>query len=633
MERPGAGVLLSIIDVLRDVASALVLAWFFILTAVGRPRGKTAVSEDRRRSGIVPQQGQSPRFTGWRPERLRIVREALSRLVEMRSRFRQAEQARAQLAAIVESSTDAIIGKTLDGVITSWNRGAAAMYGYGADEVVGKSILLLFPPGREGELEDMLARVRSGEKIEQHEAVRVRKDGSLVDVSVSLSPIVERHGQVVGVATIARDITARKREQVGQGFLLQVGAVLASSLDHESILSEVAGLVVNHMSDWCAIDLVAADGTLQPVVVAHRDPSKVAMAMQLHSHRPGSQEALYCMPRAVQTGQPQLYSEISAPVLKVGSSDRAQLQRLRKAGVASVMIIPMIARGRTVGAIAFVSAEMGRHYDEVDLKLAEELTHRVALAMDNIRLFQDAQTAIRVRDEFLSVASHELRTPITSLHGFAQLALRQLDRGEKLDPERIRQGLQVIDYQSKKLSHLVSQLLDVTAIEGGSLTLDRQMVDVSSLLKRVVSMARTSTNGHDLVLKAPASVQAVVDSPRLEQVMINLIDNAIRYSPSGGLIEIELATPDDESVRFSVRDHGIGIPPEHRAKVFDRLYRGHGIDNFGGMGLGLYIAREVASRHGGEISLEFPEDGGTLCSVTLPSGVRTAVRSKKGEAA
>lgn len=546
-----------------------------------------------------------------------------STLLRLSQSYRRAERARSQLAAIVKSSSDAIIGKTLDGTITSWNNGACSLYGYTLEETIGKSIALLVPPDRRHEVGEILAKIRNGQRIDHYETVRRHKSGRLLHVSISVSPIVDGAGRVLGAATIARDISERGRRLEEQRFLLEVDRVLASSLDHETILSGVARLAVNHIADWCAIDLVGEDGAIAPGFVLHRDPTQTTFVRDLHVRCSPRVEGRYCIPSVMQSSEAKLYDDVATALATAAVEDRSYLETLDRSGARSAMVLPMTARGRTLGIIALVSLEGGRLYDDYDLALAEDLAHRVALALDNVRLYQDAQQAIQIRDEFLSVAAHELRTPVTSLHGFAQFALRQLEKDEPFDASKLKQGLKVIDYQSKKLSYLVSQLLDVSAIEGGRLAIDRQLVDLARLMDSVISMARNGANGHTLVLDTPQTMPAFVDPLRIEQVALNLIDNAIKYSPEGGQVLVELTSPEPDLVRLAVRDHGIGIPPEHRERVFDRLFRGHHVDHYSGMGLGLYIAREVVHRHGGEISLEFPEDGGTTSIVTIPTGLRS----------
>jgi signal transduction histidine kinase len=225
-----------------------------------------------------------------------------------------------------------------------------------------------------------------------------------------------------------------------------------------------------------------------------------------------------------------------------------------------------------------------------------------------------------LRDEFLSVAAHELKTPLTSLRGFAQLLMRQLDRDEIPDPVRLRQALSAIDQQSAKLARLVNQLLDVSRIEAGRLALDRKVADVVGIVEDVVATARVNTFRHDFVVRAPSAALALVDPLRLEQVVRNLVDNAIKYSPDGGPIEIEVAKRREEGVRITVSDRGLGVPKASRARIFDRFHQAHPGHAFGGMGLGLYISRQIVELHGGRIEAEFPPEGGTRMVVVVPIG-------------
>lgn len=235
----------------------------------------------------------------------------------------------------------------------------------------------------------------------------------------------------------------------------------------------------------------------------------------------------------------------------------------------------------------------------------------------------DRKRAEEVRDEFLSVAAHELKTPMTSLRGFAQVLLGQLDRHEMPDPERLSHALRAIDRQSEKLAVLVSQLLDISRLEAGRLVLERTATDVVPIVESVVANARARTSRHPVEVRAPATLSAVVDPLRLEQVLTNLVDNAIKYSPDGGAIHIE-AGHSKGGLRLVVTDRGIGVPPEHRGRIFDRFYQAHPEQRLGGMGLGLYISRQIVDLHGGRMEAEFPATGGTRVIVTLPPGPTTA---------
>jgi two-component system, OmpR family, sensor kinase len=247
-----------------------------------------------------------------------------------------------------------------------------------------------------------------------------------------------------------------------------------------------------------------------------------------------------------------------------------------------------------------------------------------ALASANRRLraeIAERRRAEALRDEFLSVAAHELKTPLTSLRGFAQLLLRQIDQDQPPDPVRLRQALSAIDQQSAKLARLVAQLLDVSRIEAGRLALDKKVTDVVGIVEDVVATSRVNTFRHEFAVRAPSAALALVDPLRLEQVVRNLVDNAIRYSPDGGPISIEVAKDRRRArVTLSVEDRGVGIPAAKRARIFDRFQQAHVGLGVGGMGLGLYISRQIVDLHGGRIAASFPAAGGTRMTVEIPTG-------------
>jgi signal transduction histidine kinase len=224
-----------------------------------------------------------------------------------------------------------------------------------------------------------------------------------------------------------------------------------------------------------------------------------------------------------------------------------------------------------------------------------------------------------MRDEFMSIASHELRTPIAALQVQAQLIMRRAERG-RLDVERTAQAFRAVNAQAGRLTRLVTQLLDTSRIETGKLKLEREWTDLVALTSQGVANAASVSPRHTMRLDAPPSLTATIDPLRLEQVIMNLLDNAVKYSPSGGEIEVRLARVADRAAELSVRDHGLGIPPEKRAQIFERFYQAHGGGHRSGLGLGLFICRQIVEMHGGTITAEFPEDGGTRVIVRIPLG-------------
>jgi PAS domain S-box-containing protein len=344
------------------------------------------------------------------------------------------------LAAIVGSSDDAIIGKTLDGTIISWNTGAERIYGYTADQVIGRPISILIPPDRPDELPSILSRIARGERIDHYLTKRARKSGDVIDVSVTISPVRDETGKVIGASAIARDVTAQE---------------------------------------------------------------------------------------------------------------------------------------------------------------------------------EAAKDALRIREEFISVAAHELRTPLTTLFARLQLIERRLARNQ-LDPAVVLHDVTLVHQAADRLKALIDRLLDISRIRSGQLQLEREPTDVAAMVESVALML-AETSGRKIALRATPplmSYRAAVDGLRIEEVVVNLIDNAVKYSPSDTAIDVELSSTPD-AIQIVVRDRGPGIRPEERTRIFEPFHRSSTTAG-PGVGLGLHIAREIVELHGGTLTLEAPVDGGSRFVVTLP---------------
>src|SRR5947209_5303378 len=304
---------------------------------------------------------------------------------------KQAEEARLQLATIVESSNDAIIGKTREGIITSWNRAAERMYGYSAEEAVGRPITLIFPPDRQDEFAKIMEQITRGEQVAHYETTRIRKDGAILLVSITVSPIRNNDGWITGASAIARDMTERQHAEEQAHFLANVSKVLASTLDYQETLANIAQLVVPQLADWFIVDLVDERGHFELIEVDHRDPGKVQWARELRKKYPIDPHAPAGAPNVVRTGQAELYAEITDDMLVASARDEEELAMSRQIGITSIMIVPLVARGKTLGVVTFVSAESGRRYTTTDVALAEEVGRRVGGALDNAILYQQAQ--------------------------------------------------------------------------------------------------------------------------------------------------------------------------------------------------------------------------------------------------
>ena len=248
-------------------------------------------------------------------------------------------------------------------------------------------------------------------------------------------------------------------------------------------------------------------------------------------------------------------------------------------------------------------------------KVVEERL-RVSLSAEQAAR-ESAEEALRLRDEFVSIASHELKTPLTTLSGYAQLVLRRFSSEGQLDAERVIRAMQAITNQADKLARLLSQLLDISRLEEGKLTIERQPTDVVALVHQLVDGAQSWSEKHRISLRAPTSIEANVDGLRLEQVVANLLDNAVKYSPGGCDVEVVLSQR-PSTFELSVRDRGLGIPRERRGQIFERFYQAHANNGRSGLGLGLFISRQIVELHGGRIRAEFPRGGGTRFVVRVP---------------
>jgi PAS domain S-box-containing protein len=463
---------------------------------------------------------------------------------------------------------------------------------------------------------------------------------------VALLDLERRHAAERAARTAAEQATQRF------SFLADASAVLASSLDYQTTLRTVAQLAVPRVADWCIVylrDLPSqsaggngrraggngetgppAPGAIERVAMAYADPSWAPLAEQIAGQFSIDPDAPTGVPQVLRTGHSIMLRRATTAALTADVDDPTrQAALVAPLQVSSWMCVPLVARGQTLGAISFMAAG-GRRFGRADLDLAEAIGRRAALAVDNARLFAAeqaaraaAEAATRARDEFLSIAAHELKTPLTSLRGATRLALRQIERHGHLDANRAEKALRMVDEQSARLVRLTQQLLDVSRLESGRLTLDLQPTDLIALVQRTIH-AHGASERHTVTFVAPtAPLQGLVDPLRMEQVLNNLLDNAVRYAPPGSAIDVAVTRLDDRWVSIAVRDRGPGVPPEHRERIFNRFFQVDSRAPPAGLGLGLSICREIVELHGGSITLESPPDGGARFVIVLPLNVAT----------
>ncbi|MDQ2784150.1 MAG: ATP-binding protein [Chloroflexota bacterium] len=419
-----------------------------------------------------------------------------------------------------------------------------------------------------------------------------------------------------GLSLYFHDISERKVVEENLDFLAQASKILSSSLDYETTLAQVARLGVPRIADWCSVDMRVEGGAIKQLAITHRDPEKVQWAKELNEANPPDPDAPTGVPNVLRTGQSEFYPEITDAMLVAAAHNEEELTLMRKIGFSSVIVAPMRVQDETIGAITFVSAESGRFYTPSDLAMAEEVANRAALAVANARLYTEAQRAIAVRDEFMSLASHELKTPVTSLKMYTQVLQRQAERrGDSAMTDRFVK----MDRQIDKLTGLINDLLNVARIEGGRLEYLDESLDLNAVVQEAVEAVQPITDKHTIAIEGEIDTPVWGDGERIGQVITNLLTNAIKYSPQADRVIVRLAREDGRAM-ISVQDFGIGIDEAHQPKVFDQFYRvsDPSEKTFPGLGLGLHIANEIVKRHGGTLHVRSVKDAGATFTVIMP---------------
>jgi signal transduction histidine kinase len=413
--------------------------------------------------------------------------------------------------------------------------------------------------------------------------------------------------------------------------LAEASAAFAEAVpDYERLLETVAACTADATFDGCAVRMLKASWQFEPVAFHHSNAAR-RQALADAAAWFASSGSGDIWQRLIEHRQ---VVRLPSSISEQSTLWPAVSEFLRSRAIVDLLAVPLVARGRVLGDIWLVRFDGATESFSVDDEaLARSLAYGAALALDNARLYRDAtealhaeriarseaEAALRERDEFLSVAAHELKTPLAGLRGYVGLAQRAsvLDPA---DPERLTHALNNVDHQTERLGRLVTLLMDATILDLGQLDIDREWTDMYALVERVANEAQARTSRHTVRLGGAAAVKAQVDALRLQQVMANIVDNAIRYSPDGGPIDIVIATTEQGMVRIAVRDYGLGLAPERRQRLFQRFFRGHDDRYASGLGLGLFISREIISRHDGRLFAEFPPEGGTRVVVEIPVG-------------
>ena len=706
-----------------------------------------------------------------------------------------AERVAQHLSAIVSSSDDAMIGKDLNGIVLSWNAAAERMFGYTAKEVIGQSIRLIIQADRQSEEDEVLRRIRAGKSVKHFETERVRKDGSLIPISLTVSPLLDAEGRVVGASTIARDISERKEREarltateaarddlhdrllmlvaastklfesphlsavvhgalnvaqdlvpadayviwrlkpevgwealaydgvsaefasvtsaqgkseidfaepmivedvlawpagaprrqayldegiasmliiplalhglrqgafvfyhrmrhrysevdvnvgaalgnltaaamtnaesfdehqrvVRAGVLADVLRCLATPLTYQEMLTNIATVLVPRIADWCVVDLVGRDNKVERFPAAHVDKSNAGINHVLRLCFPESQFTPGASESVIASGQSVFVRRVTDDMLvKAFSDNEEQLQLIRTLGIMSYMCVPLHGQRGVIGAMTVAMGESGRHFVDDDLRLTEELAHRMGYAIESAQAYEEAQRANRLKDNFLATLSHELRTPLNAILGYTWML-----RSNALAGNRREHALETVERNAKTVSQMLYDLLDVSRIASGKLTLTMQPMDLRALVLESVESVTPKAADKRLSVHVDSNTDPLLiqgDHARLQQVFWNLLTNAVKFTPEDGWINVTVKGG-MKVATVVVQDSGIGIPADFQSKVFDPFeqVRLKSTPQIGGLGLGLAIVRQIVELHRGTVTLDSEGEGkGSTFTVQLP---------------
>ena len=469
------------------------------------------------------------------------------------------------LAAIIQNSDDAIISKTLGGIITTWNDGAKKLFGYTATEIIGHHISTLIPPDRYDEERRIVEQLSNGKAIEHFETKRMKKNGELFDISLTISPIKDSNGNIIGASKIARDITEQKlaeeklkRSENELNELANAVPALVWIADpdgnviyYNKRIYEFAGAAKQDNGRWLWEKLLHPDDR-EPTANAWRDAIKNKWVYE-KEHRIQLKDGSYKW--FLSRGYPHLNDD--GTVLKwYGSATDIDVQKIHESQ----------------------------------------------------------------KDEFLKMVSHELKTPVTSIKGYVQLMLAMLAEDHSTVAGIVKKPLQRIENQVERLGKLISDILDISRLEDGRLDLNKEHFALNELVKETMLDIMFAVSTHTIIIKETFPCTVLADKNRIGQVLINLINNAIKYSPGENKIEISLYEQPEGYATVSIKDFGIGIDEKEHSKIFERFYQtgGHQTQNYTGFGIGLFISAEIIHRHGGTMAVTSKVNEGSSFSFTLP---------------
>jgi len=581
--------------------------------------------------------------------------EPLTELDEVKTKTEDAlSMSEARLTGIINSAMDAIITINAEQRIEVFNTAAEQMFRCSAVQALGQRVERFIPQRfRQDHAHHIQHFGQTGTTNRNMHSLTVlkalRSTGEEFPIEATISQ-VETAGQKL-YTVIIRDITERKQAEERLHFLTIASQVLASSLDYSIILPQLARLAASLIGNLCLIEVLEQNDSTPWLALACTDPLKEEILLEIQRSYSLKLSHSSSVAQVLSTGQPEIKENISEADLVAMADDEQHLELLRKLSLKSYLIVPLVIREQVLGVLCFASTEAEWHYRPADLTIAQELAQRTATAVDNARLYREAQQAVEtqkelnyIRELFMSIVSHELRSPLTAINGYAQYLsdrLRQIPEPESETSRKVNakilRSVQVILQQSNRMNDLINQLLNFSRLRNGKFELNYVSgINLVELVQRVMEQHQQAAKDHTLTVQtSEEQILVDCDEARLEQVLNNLISNAIKYSNSGTtiiagierqplahspeLLPPNLPNPNKEAIIW-IRDQGQGISAENQTHLFDRFYRVRTRENVKveGLGLGLYISYEIVKQHGGRMWLESQPGEGTTFYFSVP---------------
>jgi PAS domain S-box-containing protein len=485
-------------------------------------------------------------------------------------------------------------------------------------EVLKRSLNLDGSPRLQSARDPLCQVLLEGQTSAKEQVLFQHVDGSRRQLDINAVAVRDSGGALVAGVRVAVDMTEQRAAEERARFLSRVTETLTASLDYEKTLAQVAELTVPQLADWCTIHRVEEGGEVRCLAVRHVDPSRTGALREILETNPLKLDGSGVVLEVLRSGTARLLEDVTDRDLVALARNPRHLQLLREAGLRSALLLPLKARGTTVGVLTLTMADSGRRFTPADRELAQEIVRRATLALDNSRLYREAQEAIRMREDFLSMASHDLRSPLNALQLRVQLLMRNLKTRDGFPLDLVEDSLRAMHRQGARIQTLVESLFDVSRIQSGHQSVELEEFDLSAATRDIVHRQADllrSAGCEWTVTAEPVLVRG--DRVRLERILTNLLSNAAKYG-AGSPVEIVVRRVGG-SAELSVADHGIGVAAEDIPKLFQRFSRVGNRAAFHGTGLGLWIARLMVDAIGGTIRVETKAGQGAKFIVALPA--------------